>query len=493
MVSEDDYAFVHPNRSRPIVTPILGYNWRESRTEDWLENSDHWDWPIYDPEIMNRNLAEYWDYVVDELLLARTYVISAHARGAWYPDDDSQIGKGTGDMDPRLLSNLVAALDRVDARHTVKFAMWEDTGMWDNNLEKVTGASRFDFSNSSHCEFEYDHNIKLWYETVPRDMWYEIDGRPVITFWTITGDMINPEGGNARDCLDQISDLIQQDFDVEPAYILQKKWFEKDPSVEELDNVIGMHNWFNPNPGYRVLWRYSTYDGFKAGAIAPAYTDSSGDSERDMPRNDGNELIDGLEAGQDADWILLEGWTNMIEGAGFYRSSDPDWLFVNQYNNITRRYADPRPETLRFQAEGADDFNDTTNSNTLGDYSSERALDVRRFSHGGSGELPDESGWYVGDIESGEWLQYREVYLGDGTYRFTARVATSGSASVRFSAIPSDGGSAIVSDRTLPDTNDDFDYVHLGELQLPAGDYDLRIEFLSNKVEKFDWFHMRRN
>jgi hypothetical protein len=47
---------------------------------------------------------------------------------------------------------------------------------------------------------------------------------------------------------------------------------------------------------------------------------------------------------------LLEGWTNMVESAGFYRSDH--WEYPTQYISIGRKYADPTPATLRFQAEG---------------------------------------------------------------------------------------------------------------------------------------------
>ena len=31
--------------------------------------------------------------------------------------------------------------------------------------------------------------------------------------------------------------------------------------------------------------------------------------------------------------------------------------------------------------------------------------------------------WYVGNTEAGEWIRYKQVYLAEGDYRFTTRVA----------------------------------------------------------------------
>ena len=132
-----------------------------------------------------------------------------------------------------------------------------------------------------------------------------------------------------------------------------------------------------------------------------------------------------------------------------------------------RRYADPEPETLRFEAEGADAFYDTTTGNAGGKYA-DRDLDVD--------EIPG-GGWHVGWVADGEWLEYQDVELGCGTYRFTARVGTrDGTKSMHLVV-----GGVVLPSVALPDTGDvyQFENVHMGEMQLSAGRYNMRLVFES--------------
>ena len=146
-----------------------------------------------------------------------------------------------------------------------------------------------------------------------------------------------------------------------------------------------------------------------------------------MPWRKGAALADGMRKGRGAEFAIMEGgWWNIPVGAGFYRSLAKEGSYPNLYINTIRKYADPEPKTLWFQVEGADRFKDTTSQNLGGKYAN-RALDV--------GALRDSSGFYVGWTEPGEWLEFQNVYLGCGTYRFTARVAASRSGGkVQFSA-----------------------------------------------------------
>jgi hypothetical protein len=197
-----------------------------------------------------------------------------------------------------------------------------------------------------------------------------------------------------------------------------------------------------------------------------------------VTRRDGATLDDALAAqGGDAKFILLEGWTDMTENAGFYRSNE--WRYPSQYLNIVRRYADPEPETLRFQAEGADSFYDLTSGNSGGEY---------RYGDLDIGRLDDNSGWFVGWTSAGEWIEYQEVQLGCGTYRFTARVAADSSGEKIRLALPG------LKSVTVPSTGDSNDYhlVHLGETMLDAGTYDLRIVFKTGGVN-LDWFFLKRS
>ena len=55
----------------------------------------------------------------------------------------------------------------------------------------------------------------------------------------------------------------------------------------------------------------------------------------------------------------MEGWDDVREHAGYYRSKAWEGG-PSQYINLIRNMVNPTPETLRLQAETADIFNDTT-------------------------------------------------------------------------------------------------------------------------------------
>jgi hypothetical protein len=177
--------------------------------------------------------------------------------------------------------------------------------------------------------------------------------------------------------------------------------------------------------------------------------------------------------------IMLEGWTDMLEGAGFYRSNS--WQYPTQYINIARRYADPEPATLRFEAEGADAFFDKTQGNAGNAYAL-RDLDV--------GSLPNSTGWYVGWVDAGEWIEFRRIRLGCGQYRFTARLSTLSPGKIIRLVV----NDKTLSRATLPSTGGETNYtmVHLGAFSLKAGAHNIRIFFETAGGLNLDWIFLRR-
>jgi hypothetical protein len=476
-VITSDVTLVPPNRKGPIIAPIVGYNWR--KTKEW--RAEHYELPIY--QVLDRDQPDFWDYVLDELLLSRVNMILLHGRGCWDPNPgfDRSTKQGTGDMCPRLLTGFVEAVKRAGVEDVVRVGMWDDTGMHDNNrnfVENTSGA--FDLGNEENWKYFWDHNIEIWFDTIPPELWYRIDGKPVIANWN-ANDLENHQG-NASRLLSWLKSQFQAKYGTEPYFILDETWLALDTTVTE-DQADGKHGWFRPPP-LRKPYTYREYNGMKSGVVVPGFRDPGttpgcGERCRELVRNGGDTVHTGLKAGSDSDLIILEGWTDMIESAGFYRSSH--WSFPSQYINIVREYADPEPETLLFQAEGADRFHDTTPSNLGGQYS-DRSLDV--------GALSDNTGWFVGWTEPEEWLEYQEVRLGCGRYRFSARVAkVNADEPARIRLAFGDLPTVIV-----PDTGgqDQYDLVHLGEVQVHRpGNVDLRIVFETGGIN-LDWFFMKR-
>jgi DUF5010 C-terminal domain len=177
----------------------------------------------------------------------------------------------------------------------------------------------------------------------------------------------------------------------------------------------------------------------------------------------------------------------MAESGGFYRSED--WKYPTEYINIVRNYTDPEPETLWFQAEGADEFSDKSAGNQLGEYAVKNTnVDI--------GRMPDGTGWYVGQISSGEWLEYQQVALGCGTYRFTVRAATQDDTInvLRLDLGPEYDGK--LPSRVIGSTGgvQQYELFHLGQIDLPKGTYNLRLWFESAEGGiRVDWLFLKRS
>ena len=497
-----DTVLVPPSADGPVVAPITAYSWRQSKLKHFLNGA--FELPMYQNHTLSRDTDEFWNYLVDELLLSRVNAVMLHGRGCYVKDAPLQVERGYGTIDaaasqyyrgsgelcPRYLTRFRDAVIRADARHVIKIGMFDPMDHYQGDIEKAYGYKplTFDFANPAHYQYFFDHNVKVLFDIFPQDMWYrDSRGRPVISTWTLQSERFSNGEGNISTMLQWIKGRFEQEYGVEPAIIIQGAWLKRDSTLTTTPDLVeGVHNWFSPRKGF--LHSQTEFNDKKWGVIGPGYRKVSGNTFheanepgcgticREVPRRGGQTLIDGFEANKDSELILLEGWTNMGENNGYYRSENPAWKYPCQYINLVRRYADPTPETIRFQAEGADRFHDTTPGN-LGRSYADRALDVAA--------LKDGSGWYVGWVEPGEWIEYQDVTLGCGTYRFTARVATwSEGRSLRL-ALPR------LDSVGLPNTNNNFELVHLGETTLGTGNYNLKVIFESKGVN-LDWFFLKK-
>jgi hypothetical protein len=186
-------------------------------------------------------------------------------------------------------------------------------------------------------------------------------------------------------------------------------------------------------------------------------------------------LQDGIN--RRARFTLLEGWTDIAESAGYYRSGK--WRYPSQYINVVREFSDRRTKTLKLEAEAADAFADATAGNSGGEYRS-GDLDIAG--------LPG-SGWVVGWTDAGEWIQFTEVMLSEGTYRFSAR-ASSG-ASGRTVQLKVDGVS--LGSVTVPfgGSWDAYDIFTLGTAYVSHGRHTLQVVF-DNGLVNLDWAFVKK-
>lgn len=155
----------------------------------------------------------------------------------------------------------------------------------------------------------WDANLKPSFENVPRDYWFEIDGRPVILFWNPNGFLQDsylselmkkdPAKYKSTTGLDEtksdayngklsyilkcISDDFNSTFGVRPFLIIQREWTDRDFSLVNCPYLDGIHNWFavptmdmseevyNENLIYNTYISAYNFKGFSVGSGCPGF------------------------------------------------------------------------------------------------------------------------------------------------------------------------------------------------------------------------------
>jgi len=458
----------------PVLGTVTGYEMNSGCP--WSGNCET---PLYRP--YNRDDPRWWDNLVEELLASRVHVVMAHGRGCYDPNTGTS---GNGNMCPRLLSNLVGAINRAGAANVMRVAMFDDTGAYPgarNTFLGLPGGTRFDLSDQfSWDEVIWKRNIRIWFDTVPSSLWFRLDGHPVIAFWSLADAFFSNQSGNASRLLDFLRSSFVTRYGESPIFMLDNTWISEDPTITTA-HAYGVNSWFNPSIS---TYTYYTWNGRDYGAAVPGFRDPNntpgcGAPCREQLRRDGAALSDGLLAGYNrrARFTLLEGWTDIAESAGYYRSGT--WRYPSQYINIVREFSDRRTKTVRLQAEAADAFGEATSGNAGGAYR-DGNLDVRTLSG---------SGWAVGWTDPGEWIQFKEVPLSEGTYRFSGRASSGGTGkrvrlevdgvSLGSVAVPYSGGF------------DAFDTFTLGTAIVTHGKRSLVVVFETGQTD-LDWVFVKK-
>jgi hypothetical protein len=476
VILPDDIVLVPPVPRGTVLGTITGY---EISSGCPMPSPEHCEAPIY--STYDRNTPEWWDVLVDEHLLSRVNVVMAHGRGCFDPNTGLD---GNGNMCPRHLSKLVAAIDRAGAGDVYRLGMWDDTGAYPgarNHVDNLPDGTLFDLADHNSWRLFWDYNMRIWFDTIPSRLWYRLDGRPVVAFWSLAGAFFSNQQGNASLLLRDLRSKFMARYGENPLFILDQTWTQLDSTIT-VDDGQGMNAWFVP-PGNHYTYR--NWGGNSWGAMVPGFRDPQttpgcGNACREVLRRDGQALRDAFSAGLTAKLSLLEGWTDIYESAGYYRSSA--WRLPNLYIDVVRESADPTPATLRFQAEAADLLS-TQSSNA------DAGTRVYRKDVSNIGKLTDATGWYVDWSKSTGWLEYSEILLGCGTYRLTARVAAAAATTLHLEidgtslgpvAVPPSGGLA------------SYALVHLGEVKLAAGKHNLRLVADAAGMN-VDWFFLRRS
>ena len=446
------------------------------------------DLPIYKP--YDSSDPAWWDYLVGEQLQSRISVFSFPTRGV----NSLNAGDltGPGNMNPRALQGWVDALSRADASYAVSATCLVDSPYLQavsNTFHNSPPDTLLDLSNAAeYHDIFWQRAIKPWFDTVPRNQWYSLGFNPLIQMAALPNTAFKNQAGHLGQLLTSIADDFNAAYQAYPHFILDASWFTLEPGLSQNPYVTGKSPWLLPPNTSSVA--FSAF-ALTIGTVVPGFDDGARTIERtslDPYGNEVNTLVTGLTTAvkKDAAITLIENLTNLREHAGLYRSNAADWRSPNEFLNLVRRYADPKTETLRLEAEGCDRFNDTTTGNSGKAFNRDADLDVRSL--GGSG-------WAVTDTAPGEWIQFDQIDFSTGSYDFIARFSTSNSGLGR--GLPKRLDLVVDGEKLTPiivrDTanTDGFDAVLLGNRTLSHGPHDLRVRFLDGYVD-LDWLFVRK-
>ncbi|MBI5526906.1 MAG: DUF5010 domain-containing protein [Deltaproteobacteria bacterium] len=472
-----DTSLVPPRTDgRVILAAITGYEMTNHCQE--ADDEGKCELPLFDP--YNRDTIEWWYNLVEELAFSRVQLTLLHGRGCWDPSSGDE---GSGNMCPRLLRHFVKAVYDKGLQGVIRVGMFDDTGAYPfarSHVEGLPDGTPFDLADRNAWRFFWDHNMKPWFETIPKELILLVDGRPVVAFWSLADAFFSNQQGNASELLKWLRQNMIDTFGLDPIFNVDTTWASEDTTITPAV-AQGVNDWFGP-PAQSYTVR--NWGGKKWGCLVPGYRNVNtfpgcGAPCREIPREDGGALQRGLDANRQSAVLLLEGFTNIAESAGFYRSDQ--WAIPNRYLGLLREAADFETETLRYEAEAADAYHDTTPGNAGGQYRLKGDLDV--------GRLPEGTGWFVGWTGAGEWVEFKDVQLSCGTYRFLARISSdTGGAKVRLEVDGSSLGTV-----EIPSTGgwDAYGVFDLGMKAVAAGRHTLRFVF-ENGLCNLDWFYHRK-
>ncbi|WP_170208633.1 DUF5010 domain-containing protein [Micromonospora pisi] len=437
--------------------------------------------------------AKFWDNYVEELVTSGVDFVAPVLRG-YAPG--SAVPNGGGD--PRLLTELVDAINRRGVADRLKIAAFDDTPASMTDKKNLAVHKRggydppFDIADADGTgeggyKYIWDNNLRAFFTGVPDNLRFKIDGRPVVYEWSLSDSFfVNQGDGNSARMLQHVRDRAKAEFGVDPFFNLDRTWMERDPAVSTVAN--GSNAWFNmPNGGRSLI----TFNGRSYGVAVPGFYVVRDTTNMVIDPNHGQAFANNLNTtvNSGAAATLVEGFTDWEENAAVWRMAAGTYAerrvdYPNQMLNVLRRYSrNPFPTDMRVEAETADSYSDSTPSNAYGVY---RAgdLDVQA-------SLDTGGGWNVGSTSNGEWLQWQEIPL-QNAVTLKARVSTPNTdAKLRF-VIDGVAGPAV----SVPNTGgwQNYQTIDAGAFSLVAGKHHtVRLEFLGGPLNINFWQALTQN
>jgi hypothetical protein len=309
-----------------------------------------------------------------------------------------------------LATRMIPALKRAGIYEVQKFGQFEDCGAWASCFKSITGGATIDWADTTTMiKIMWDYCIKRFHDYLPSELWLRYDGKPLWVGWGSGGTNMN---GNVSKVLRAVRARFKSAYNEDLFIVVDQAWKKGDPTITGAESDA-YQSWFGGGNSNTV----TNWNGYKVEVLVPGF--SVPGHGADFDRDHGNRYRDALNIGvsQSVDIQIEEGYVDMREGCGIYRS--PTWDYPSQYLEILREYLDQTTLTRRFQAEACDSFYNKTSSNTSVVFSS-RKLDVAT--------LPAPSlGWSVGNVDPGDWLLWKHAYLANGSYDGYVRYSSNAS------------------------------------------------------------------
>jgi hypothetical protein len=378
---------------------------------------------------------QWWENIVEEIEYSGLDYIALLSRG----NQPNAPDRGNGN--PKHIPTLINAMHKRGAANSFKLALFDDPPTWNGskNWDDSKGTRystedpKLDLSNPDNYKYIWEYNLKQAIEHIPEAMRYEIDGRLVIFFWTVSDSWFVNIQGNLSKILKHVNEECLKTFGFKPYIIIQHTWLERDTSLSNSGTFDAVHGWLSQVRGRS--WSLVDWNGVKTGVLVPGFKPADDPRHLDpfMGTDDSGKMLktgldNTVKAG--ARTTLIEGFTNAAETASVWRSNDQGkyvfYQYPNQRLNIVRSYtSNPFPDTLKVEAEACDFHFDLTPGNSGGAYLYMGDLDVVKCSD-------TYEGWNVTNTQANEWMEWREMPLLKES-RFELRYKSTAPSSVKIS------------------------------------------------------------
>jgi hypothetical protein len=379
---------------------------------------------LYNPDPTNPNAT--WDGWAEQMAQAGVDFVCPNLTG-------SQPNTGGS---PTQMLPLLTALRNRGLTNQIKFAAFDDnaaswTAQWNMANGRGYGyAQKFDLADTNNWRYIYDYNYKIFYQTIPDENRFKINGRPLIMIWTgNTVTFLTNMQGNASQALLYVRQRCQTDFGFNPYIVLSQDFFSNDTTCNNPGVADASESWFVAGPS-GPSYTLTTKNGVRIGVAVPQFQHPGQGGYLDP--NHGLRFETGLSntVGANALLTLCEGFTDYEEDAAMWRARNIDsaggalgyaqtgYDYPNQRINILRKHSNwPFPPQLKFEAEGCDSYGGAAGGNGKVNYYRNGNIAIELTSDIGGGH---DVGW----LQTNQWLEWLEVPMQGGQVWLQARVAT---------------------------------------------------------------------